>query len=111
MAHGGFSGLVSVASVPDWTVRGVGDIKGDGFADIVIQYLDGLDSQNGTICYANMAGGHFSGWVLVGNTPGWQVRGVADFNGDGYADVLIQNNNSTAPVVFANMHNGQNGGY
>ena len=36
---------------------------------------------------------------------------MADFNGDRFADVLVQNTTATNSVVFANMQNGQNNGY
>jgi hypothetical protein len=75
---------------PQWQAVGVGDLNGDGHADVLWF--------NGTI-------GSLSEWLLDGNGnvignlglsmtcgpgcyPQWQVAGVGDFNGDGHADVL-----------------------
>jgi hypothetical protein len=79
------------ASVPDlaWHIAGTGDLDGDGFADIVWQH-DG----DGAVAAWFMRGTQ----VLFGRSlsipqvadTNWRVRGVADFNGDGYADLVWQ---------------------
>ena len=97
MAGGVFSGWDKIKNTPGWTVAGVGDVNGNGSADIVIENA-------GQIEYANMAGGVFSGWVSVGNRPGYNVVGVGDINGDGYADVVVQN--ASGAIAYANMAGG-----
>jgi hypothetical protein len=74
----------------------VGDFNGDGFADVL---------------WFNASTGQLSYWLLNGRGnvlanpilpmtcgsgcyPQWQVVGVGDFNGDGFADVLWFNANS-----------------
>ena len=110
MAGGNFSGWTSLGTTPGWTLVGAGDINGDGSADVVIQ------NASGRSLYTSTSGGQqfpgdVSGWINIANVPGWQVRGVADFNADGFADVLIQQASGTNQVVFADMHNGMNNGF
>jgi len=79
------------ARVPDvsWHVAGTGDLDGDGFGDIVWQH-DG----DGVVAAWFMHGTE----VLFGRVlsipqvadADWRIRGVADFNGDGYADLIWQ---------------------
>jgi FG-GAP repeat len=66
MAGGAWSSWGLIATVPGWNVVDVGDINGDGFADIVTQ-----NSTTGQIQYANMANGVFSGWVSVTTASGF----------------------------------------
>ena len=75
---------------PTWTIAGTGDINNDGRADIIWQ---------------NQASGALGAWLLNGNRVvgqsglsisgvsdlSWKVRGVGDANGDGFADLLWQN--------------------
>src|SRR5208282_5649190 len=66
---------------------------GSGFGNIFLQ-----NAATGTIVYANMANGVFSGWGNFGNTPGWTVEGVGDITGNGCADVVIQN--ASGQIVY-----------
>src|SRR5271154_1831285 len=56
--NGAFSNLVSIANVPGFSVVGVGDVNGTGYADVVVQ-----DFATGQILYANVNGGIFNNWV------------------------------------------------
>lgn len=93
-------GYLSVSRVPDlnWKIAGAGDINQDGKADIIWQH-DG--------------DGSLAAWLMHGQVVGeqrrlsraqpdlsWKVRGVGDVNGDGYADLLWQNNDGTLGVWF-----------
>jgi hypothetical protein len=70
-----------------WQVRGVADLDGDGKPDILWHHqkkgtlyawlMDGTTATRGAYLTP-------SGWA----DTGWQVAGLADFNGDGKADVL-----------------------
>lgn len=77
--------------LPDvnWSIAGTGDMDGDGHTDIVLHnsvadqivtwYMDGA--------------GNILSESLVGRQLGdddWQIAAVADFNGDGKADMLLR---------------------
>lgn len=106
------------------SVSGVGDLNNDGFADILMGAPDtqGLrDSRPhagtsyvvfgkaegfGTINLHRLS--HTKGFEIFGAVEGtgcgWSLSGAGDFNGDGYADVVIGTKNSprksSAFVVF-----------
>lgn len=98
---GGPIGPGQVADL-NWQIRGAGDIDGDGKTDLVWQ---------------NQTTGQISAWLMNGTqlrdgrllTPSvvpdtaWQIVGVADFNADGRADLLWQNQqNGLLSVWFMN---------
>ena len=75
-----------------WRIAGAGDIDGTGSTDLVWQKSDGS----------------LSVWVMLGTTvrrtvplsinrvadTAWQIAGVGDLNGDGYADLVWQHTTS-----------------
>jgi hypothetical protein len=73
----------------------VGDINGDGHADIVVQ-------DAGQILCANMAGGFLPIGSNVCNVPGWTAVAVEDVFGGGYDSIVLQNN-TTATIYAAKM--------
>jgi len=74
-----------------YSVAGVGDVNGDGFADVAAgcPYAEAGDAGSVKLVYGGPFGGAItlSGGAALGNL-GWSVAGAGDVDGDGYADVL-----------------------
>lgn len=90
-----------------WKVVGMADFDSDGIQDILIQ-----NSDNNALYIFNMNGadGFSRGQSLF--DPGrarwpWKVVGIADFNRNGIADILLQNTDNNA-LQIVNM-NGADG--
>lgn len=85
--------LFSIPQVPDlqWRIRSVGDLDGDGKADLIWQH-DG----NGSVAVWRMDGVTVLEGTLLNPSstdPVWRLAGSADFDGDGRRDLLWQHRN------------------
>ena len=90
-------------------VAGLGDLDGDGRADLAIGAPgeDSAGSDAGAVALLTEAGGGDLGdgalWLgeAEGDAAGTAVAGVGDTNGDGYADVLVGAPNNDAAGDYA----------
>jgi len=98
-----FNTVAALPSVdPSWHVKGMADVNGDGRADIMFQ------NDNGAVAIWEMGGAdgttvtamNLVNFGLGGIDPGptWHVAGLRDMNGDGKADIVLQNDNGAAAV-------------
>ena len=73
---------------PGWQLTGVGDLDGDGRADLVWR-----QPQSGDVAAWLMAGGEVKGNTIVsaGVSLAWQIVGLGDVDDDGRSDLLWRN--------------------
>jgi hypothetical protein len=91
-----------------WVGCGIGDVNGDGFDDVMFRNV-----QSGMLLWHDMVGGngHSTPWGVVAlNASGFTMRGTADLDNDGYADILMQNN-ATGEAWWIDMNAGETGAW
>lgn len=84
----GQHGFSDITPDTEWQFAGVGDLNGDGNADLLLRHT------NGSWFYYAMNGRHFiagqEGLTDLTAEQAWQLAGIGDLNGDGMDDVLIR---------------------
>jgi FG-GAP-like repeat len=90
-------------SDPAWKIAGSGDLNGDGSADIVWR-----NTTDGSVAAWLMHGTILLGAATLNYSPvdtRWKIRGVADVNGDGKADIIWQHDDGWLAVWLMNGFN------
>ncbi len=93
-------GITSVSSL--WQINGVGDFNQDGSPDILWRNPTGNSLPR--IWYMNNY--TYISWQTVQNVPAssvssnYLINGVADFNSDGYNDILWRRSSNGLPIVW-----------
>jgi hypothetical protein len=77
------AGVGNVAT--NWSVVGVGDFNGDGYADILWK-----NNNNGNLAIYLMNGATITSSATFANPGAYSVVGIGDFNGDGKSDILLR---------------------
>lgn len=96
------SEFLSIPKVDDlnWNVEAVGDIDGDGKADLIWR-----EKQHGWLVAWLMDAARVANpvWLSIPEVAdtNWQIAGAGDTNGDGYADLIWQNQSDGALVVWS----------
>lgn len=80
------------------TVSDISDLNRDGVPDVILRFTDGsigvwyMGGPNGTVIQ-NFA-------FIAGPIPAWSPVGMADMNGDGHPDMIIQNTDGSTGIWY-----------
>jgi len=91
-----------------WQVVAVADMNGSGVPDLI--YQNQTTGQVNVDYYGGSGGATFTGWACLSCgivTTGWQVKAVADFDGNGTPDLVYQN--QTTGQVNVDYYGGSGG--
>lgn len=82
-----------------WRVARIGDVNGDGYADVAVgapDFTDGQSNEGGVFVYYGSPGGlsTASPWLIEGDVAGltlgyWGIGSGGDLDGDGYGDFIL----------------------
>ena len=90
-----------------WTIAGVGDIRGNGYASIL--WVNPTTSQVGVTGFAFEAPPKAAFGALLAEMPsGYQIASQGDFNGDGTMDILLFNPGNGEQRIWYTGYYGEN---
>ena len=81
------SGALGIPADPAWAFAGIGDLNGDGRADILSRHPDGRWRYHAMDGKDRLAAE--SGEPALPADPAWRLAGVGDFDGDGFDDDVL----------------------
>jgi len=105
-----------------FSVSDAGDVNGDGYDDIIIGSVDNSGNGGAYVLFGGQSLANLSvdsldgtnGFRLTGEddrVSGISVRGAGDFNGDGYADLIVGSYSSITTADTAYILFGKAGGF
>jgi hypothetical protein len=80
----------------------VNDFNGDTFSDLLFQQNVNSAHPNVQVELLTGNGTTIASSGITANTKGWPVKAAADFNGDGKADIVLQNTDGTPDIWLMN---------
>jgi hypothetical protein len=104
----GGTGYTAAQADLGWRVDAVGDLDGDGKADIVWRKTAAGVDRGAAYLWTMNGTGLTGARYLDPIDESWQIQGLADFNGDGKSDVLWRNfgGDADAGKLYVWMMNG-----
>jgi hypothetical protein len=91
-------GYLNSVTNPDWRIAGLGDFDGDGKDDILWRHA--TTGENYLYLMDGRTVKSTEGFVRRVPDLAWQVHGIADFDGDGLADILWRNSATGENYVY-----------